>query len=157
MEVLSALEHEPKSESDRTAVMRALMRCDRQHLCVVSFEELLLLLRHLCNRKMYSRKLEEKQAEEALNVDHAMTLQFQKAFEDSKNCSSGTLGRSEIKELLQRLGLVRTSKEKNLLRQIFQEVAASRAEGDSSNDGKFTFAQFLWVLAGLKREGIFQG
>merc|ERR1712159_252005 len=114
MEVLGALEHAPKSESDRTAVMRALMRIDRQHLGVISFEELLLLLRHLCNRQMYSRKLEEKQAEEALNVDHGVTLQLRKAFEDSASHSSGTLGRSEIKELLQHLGLVQSTQEKNL-------------------------------------------
>lgn len=154
MEVLDVLEHAPKSESEKEAVMRALMRVDRQHLGVLSFDELLLLLRHLTNRQKCSKKIEENNAAEALNVDHAVILQFRKVFEDSEGYASEMLGRSELKQLLRHLGLVRTSKEKDLLQQIFQEVGASAAGGHPGN-GKYTFAQFLWVLVGLKREGVF--
>jgi Ca2+-binding EF-hand superfamily protein len=172
-EILAALKHVPKEDGDRQSLTRKLMRVDRQKSGRITFEELLLLMRHLHNCELQSRTQEESKIVAAVGLQNSVVGQFRKAFQDKAQVSESCLGvvtlsRAEIKDLFSKLGLVVTAKQKNSLPEALQEVYARagserrKSHSDLSNcsssaeadDARFTFAQFMLVLGALKEEGI---
>lgn len=140
----------PVDQEHREALMKALMRVDRKGTGFISFEEFVLLLRHLENQKLRRRNQEEGKAAKAAGLDAESVQQFREAFQQLDEAGSGYVPKKAIREMLKQNGAVLTPDEKKKLEQIFKQIE-EKIIGKQANE--FTFAQFLWVLRGLDNNG----
>jgi Ca2+-binding EF-hand superfamily protein len=140
----------PVDTEHREALMRALMRVDRKGSGMISFEEFVLLLRHLDNQKLRRRNQEEFKAAKAAGLDAESVQQFREAFNSLADSSKTSCTKKAIREYLKQNGVVVAVDKKKQLEQIFKQIE-EKIVGQATME--LTFAQFLWVLRGLDNNG----
>lgn len=140
--VLTKLDKKPRSEEEVRMLEQAVMRVDDENRGKISFEEVLLLLRHVENYELRRRAVEEKQAAEDCGLSKEQVKELQALFDTHDPAQSGIISRSDVRNLLQDLGVVKTSAQRRMLSQLMQNHL-----GQQSDLG---FAQFMRLLHSLE-------
>eukprot|EP00746_Dinoflagellata_sp_MGD_P016823 gnl/MRDRNA2_/MRDRNA2_138232_c0_seq1.p1 gnl/MRDRNA2_/MRDRNA2_138232_c0~~gnl/MRDRNA2_/MRDRNA2_138232_c0_seq1.p1 ORF type:complete len:1066 (-),score=216.03 gnl/MRDRNA2_/MRDRNA2_138232_c0_seq1:204-2930(-) len=121
----------------------------------VHFEDVLLLLRHVENRRVAAEKKAEEQAIVYQGIDDATVKLFRSKFDDYKDSSRGfgknknKITRKQIQVLLvSDCKVVKTQQQRKMLLEVFDEVLGK------DND-LLSFRDFLSLLSRLDSTGLF--
>eukprot|EP00746_Dinoflagellata_sp_MGD_P007562 gnl/MRDRNA2_/MRDRNA2_114982_c0_seq1.p1 gnl/MRDRNA2_/MRDRNA2_114982_c0~~gnl/MRDRNA2_/MRDRNA2_114982_c0_seq1.p1 ORF type:complete len:1014 (+),score=231.61 gnl/MRDRNA2_/MRDRNA2_114982_c0_seq1:64-3105(+) len=124
-------------------LLHALLRVDREGVGIISFQDFLILARHLENQKLYKRTLEERR----LGFDADAVQQFRQVFNDCEPDAWGKVGIPRIFKLFGDLGVVKDSKQRKQLKHLIDEITSNDKSG-------IEFVQFLNVLRSLESQGV---
>jgi Ca2+-binding EF-hand superfamily protein len=129
----------------RDTMMKSFMRTDRNVTGVMSFEEVLLVARHLCNR----RTLEESKLAKALGLEPEAVDQLREFFDKADTDKSGSVSYKEIKLVLSELGVVKTHRQRLNMNSITQRILGHEIK--EGNEDELSFAHFLQILDQLEK------
>eukprot|EP00746_Dinoflagellata_sp_MGD_P138400 gnl/MRDRNA2_/MRDRNA2_72050_c0_seq1.p1 gnl/MRDRNA2_/MRDRNA2_72050_c0~~gnl/MRDRNA2_/MRDRNA2_72050_c0_seq1.p1 ORF type:complete len:1298 (-),score=274.48 gnl/MRDRNA2_/MRDRNA2_72050_c0_seq1:262-4155(-) len=143
--VLQVLNLAPPPDK-RDALMKALLRVDRVCDGKISYNDFLLLVRHLENQKLYEKTREEKDKAKMAGLDVDAVQQLRQCFNDYEPDENGRMGFFKVQKIFSDLGLIHSSKERRRLQDVINEVAGE--------DRSVKFAQFLDILHRAEKAGI---
>lgn len=146
LEALKLLNLSPAPEK-LEGLLCALIRLDRAGEGRMTFEDFLMLVRHLDNQKNFARSQEEQQVARTAGIDADSALMLRQVFNDYDPNVSGKIGVYRLCKLLLDTGTVKNTRNRNKMQEIIADVAGEDKDGVS-------FSQFLEVLRRLEKEGI---
>eukprot|EP00746_Dinoflagellata_sp_MGD_P008132 gnl/MRDRNA2_/MRDRNA2_116217_c0_seq1.p1 gnl/MRDRNA2_/MRDRNA2_116217_c0~~gnl/MRDRNA2_/MRDRNA2_116217_c0_seq1.p1 ORF type:complete len:997 (-),score=190.92 gnl/MRDRNA2_/MRDRNA2_116217_c0_seq1:263-2809(-) len=121
-------------------LMCALIRLDRKGDGTITFEDFLLLVRHLECQKHFSRSLEEKEKARQRGLDPDAVQMLRQVFNDQGLNVSGKIGFYKVQVILQETGVIRDYTQVQILHKVILEV-----NGEDKNVG-VSFSNFLEIL-----------
>lgn len=130
-------------------LMKTLMRTDRDDKGMLTFPEVLLLVRHMHNR----RNSEDSKVGKALGMDPEAVDQFREAFGTADKDKSGSVTLKEIKLLLSELGVCQSRQQRDLLTSTAEDILNDGNEIGDDSEEEVTFAEFLRILDRFEKNG----
>jgi len=126
------------------ALLNALARVtvhhvDRGELESLSFEDFLLLVRHLENEKNLAELKDEEVAIKMSGLDADAVKLFREAFNSCPKNDRGAVAQKEIKIMLSRFQIIKTQEQRKQLNKLMED-----------HDEFVTFALFLGILRSLE-------
>eukprot|EP00746_Dinoflagellata_sp_MGD_P154227 gnl/MRDRNA2_/MRDRNA2_84705_c0_seq1.p1 gnl/MRDRNA2_/MRDRNA2_84705_c0~~gnl/MRDRNA2_/MRDRNA2_84705_c0_seq1.p1 ORF type:complete len:346 (+),score=68.72 gnl/MRDRNA2_/MRDRNA2_84705_c0_seq1:2-1039(+) len=137
LEALQLLNLKPGPEK-RQALLHALIRLDRAGDGTITYQDFLILVRHLESQKNSERSQEEKAKAEIAGLDSESVQQIRQVFMDYGPNIVGELPQIKVQGMLFDLGVIKNSNECDQWRSIMRKIVDAQS--------MVSFANFLDAL-----------
>eukprot|EP00746_Dinoflagellata_sp_MGD_P154228 gnl/MRDRNA2_/MRDRNA2_84705_c0_seq3.p1 gnl/MRDRNA2_/MRDRNA2_84705_c0~~gnl/MRDRNA2_/MRDRNA2_84705_c0_seq3.p1 ORF type:complete len:346 (+),score=75.62 gnl/MRDRNA2_/MRDRNA2_84705_c0_seq3:2-1039(+) len=137
LDALQRLNLEPGPEK-RQALLHALIRLDRAGDGTITYQDFLILVRHLESQKNSERSQEEKAKAEIAGLDSESVQQIRQVFMDYGPNIVGELPQIKVQGMLFDLGVIKNSNECDQWRSIMRKIVDAQS--------MVSFANFLDAL-----------
>eukprot|EP00746_Dinoflagellata_sp_MGD_P088765 gnl/MRDRNA2_/MRDRNA2_35089_c0_seq2.p1 gnl/MRDRNA2_/MRDRNA2_35089_c0~~gnl/MRDRNA2_/MRDRNA2_35089_c0_seq2.p1 ORF type:complete len:1088 (-),score=200.55 gnl/MRDRNA2_/MRDRNA2_35089_c0_seq2:3-3266(-) len=132
---------------NRQDIMSMVVRLDRQGPGVLTFDDFVLLIRHLDNQRRSERVTRENAIAEAAGFDTDAVQKLRQLFVSCEPSFSGKVKVVAFQKLLATLGLIQSFNQRKGLKKAIDEVANNDFSG-------LEFSQFLDIFHRLDSRGI---
>jgi Ca2+-binding EF-hand superfamily protein len=122
----------------RQALLSALIRLDRAGDGTITYQDFLMLVRHLDSQKNSKRSMEEKAKADIAGLDSENVQQIRQVFMDYGPNVAGELPMNRVQKMMFDLGVIKNSKECDQWRSIMLQIVEDQSP--------VSFANFLDVL-----------
>jgi Ca2+-binding EF-hand superfamily protein len=130
----------------RSTMMVMLERLDRQGTGIITFEDFLLLVRHLENQKSSARVVRENAIVESTGFNAGAIQTLRNLFNDCEPNFSGKVDLGVLKKMLGTRGVIQTFNQRKGLKKVIDEVANNDYSG-------LEFSQFMDMFYRLESQG----
>lgn len=162
LKILLQLGYPVQEQRDRSALVRGLVKADREKRGSITFQELLLVLRHVENKLHQQCAQEEKTVVRAMSLGSADVHMFRAAFQSVAEKKAGCHGLlvarpHDIKVLLtSKFCIAKTQEQRKTLDGKIHEILEAEFGIEHGSEGRsFTFCVFLRLLQYLDKSGLF--